>query len=65
VKKTTAALQDFLNARCGNRRSCESYKRVIDVSVTSVACGKHFGQDGILRLQIEFVDRFFPLEGIE
>jgi len=36
-----------------------------DVSIISVVRGKHFGQDGISRLHIEFVDRFFPLEGIE
>jgi len=36
-----------------------------DASTISVICGKRFGQDGIPRLHIEFVDRFFPLEGIE
>jgi hypothetical protein len=36
-----------------------------DVSITLVVSGKHFGQDGIPRLHIEFIYRFFPLEGIE
>ena len=36
-----------------------------DVSIISVVRGKRLGEDGIPRLHIEFVDRFFPLEGIE
>lgn len=36
-----------------------------DVSIISVVRAKRLGQDGIPRLHIEFVDRFFPLEGIE
>jgi len=36
-----------------------------DVSIISIVRAKRFGQDGIPRLHIEFVDRFFPLEGIE
>jgi len=36
-----------------------------DVSIISVVRGKRFGQGGIPRLHIEFIDRFFPLEGIE
>ena len=36
-----------------------------DVSIISVVRGAHVGQDGIPRLHVEFVDRFFPLEGIE
>lgn len=36
-----------------------------NVSILSVIRGKRIGQDGIPRLHIEFVDRFFPLEGIE
>ena len=36
-----------------------------DVSIISVIRAKRLGQDGIPRLHVEFVDRFFPLEGIE
>lgn len=36
-----------------------------DVSIISVVRGKRLGSDGIPRLHIEFVDRLFPLEGIE
>lgn len=36
-----------------------------NVSIISVVRGQHTGQDGIPRLHVEFVDRFFPLEGIE
>lgn len=36
-----------------------------DVSLISVVRGKRTGTDGIPRVHIEFVDRFFPLEGIE
>lgn len=36
-----------------------------NISIVSVVRGKRVGSDGIPRLHIEFVDRFFPLEGIE
>jgi hypothetical protein len=36
-----------------------------DVSIISVVRGKHTGADKIPRLHLEFIDRFFPLEGIE
>jgi hypothetical protein len=35
-----------------------------DMSIISIVRGKHCGPDGIVRLHIEFVDHFFPLEGI-
>lgn len=35
-----------------------------NVSIISVVRGRRLGQDNIPRLHIEFVDRFFPLEGI-
>lgn len=35
------------------------------VSIISIVRGRRLGQDGIPRLHVEFVDRFFPLEGIE
>ena len=36
-----------------------------NVQIISVVRGKRVGPDGITRLHIEFIDRFFPLEGIE
>jgi len=36
-----------------------------NASIISVVRGKRMGQDNIPRVHIEFVDRFFPLEGIE
>lgn len=36
-----------------------------NVSIISVVRGMRIGEDGISRLHVEFVDRFFPLEGIE
>lgn len=36
-----------------------------NVSIISVVRGKRLGQDNIPRVHIEFVDRLFPLEGIE
>ncbi len=46
-----------------------SFVRVIsdrfDVTILSVVRGSRAGADGITRLHLEFIDRFFPLEGIE
>jgi hypothetical protein len=36
-----------------------------NVKIISVVRGKHVGQDGITRLHLEFIDRLFPLQGIE
>ncbi len=36
-----------------------------NISIVSVVRGRRVGKDGIPRLHIEFVDRFFPLEGID
>jgi hypothetical protein len=36
-----------------------------NASIISIVRGKRLGQDNIPRVHIEFVDRFFPLEGIE
>lgn len=36
-----------------------------DTTIISIVRGKRVGEDGIPRLHIEFVDHFFPLEGIE
>lgn len=34
------------------------------IKIISVVRGKRIGADGITRLHLEFIDRFFPLEGI-
>jgi hypothetical protein len=36
-----------------------------DLSIISIVRGKHVGDDGIIRLHLEFIDHMFPLEGIE
>lgn len=36
-----------------------------NVSIIAIVRGKRIGLDGIPRLHVEFIDRFFPLEGIE
>jgi hypothetical protein len=36
-----------------------------DIKIISVVRGRRVGPDGIARLHLEFVDHFFPLEGIE
>ena len=36
-----------------------------DLSIISIVRGKHLGNDGIIRLHLEFVDHMFPLDGIE
>ena len=36
-----------------------------DIQIISVVRGKRVGPDGITRLHLEFIDKFFPLEGIE
>jgi hypothetical protein len=37
----------------------------LDLSIISIVRGKRTGDDGIIRLHIEFIDHLFPLEGIE
>jgi hypothetical protein len=36
-----------------------------NMSIISIVRGKHVGPDGIVRLHIEFIDHFFPLQGID
>jgi hypothetical protein len=36
-----------------------------DIKIISVVRGRRIGPDGIARLHLEFIDHFFPLEGIE
>jgi hypothetical protein len=58
-----ASLFTTLDAEVGSfvRVKSEQY----DVSIISIVRGKRLGKDGIPRLHIEFIDRFFPLDGIE
>ena len=35
-----------------------------DLTIISIVRGRHIGDDGIIRLHLEFIDRHFPLEGI-
>jgi hypothetical protein len=37
----------------------------LDMTIISVVRGQRTGADGIVRLHLEFIDHFFPLEGIE
>ncbi len=57
-----AALFTTLAAEVGSfvRVKSEQY----NVSIIAVVRGRRDGRDGIPRLHVEFVDRFFPLEGI-
>jgi hypothetical protein len=36
-----------------------------NVSIIAIVRGKSVGQDGIIRLHLEFIDNLFPLEGID
>lgn len=36
-----------------------------NVSIISIVRGKRLGKDGVMRLHVEFIDRFFPLDGID
>lgn len=58
-----AAVFSMLDVEKGSfvRVKSEQY----NVSIISVVRGRHTGVDRIPRLHLEFVDKFFPLEGIE
>lgn len=58
-----ASVFTSLSAETGSflRVSSEQY----NTTIISVVRGKRLGPDGIPRLHIEFIDHFFPLEGIE
>lgn len=58
-----AAIFTTLNVDAGSFIRVTSERH--NVSMISVVRGKRVGPDGIPRIHIEFVDRFFPLEGIE
>lgn len=63
ISLSGASVFTSLQADVGSflRVSSEQY----NVSIVSVVRGKRVGPDSIPRLHIEFIDRFFPLEGIE
>ena len=58
-----AAVFTTLNADTG------TFLRVLsprhNIEILSVVRGSRVGPDGITRLHLEFIDRFYPLEGIE
>lgn len=58
-----AAVFASIDAEVGSfiRFTAEQYR----VTLISVVRGKRLGPDGIPRLHLEFVDRLFPLEGID
>lgn len=63
ISLSGAAVFSMLEAEKGAfvRVKSEQY----NVSIISIVRGKHIAADNIPRLHLEFVDRFFPLEGIE
>lgn len=63
ISLSGAAIFSMLDAEAGDfvRVRSEQY----DVSIISVVRARRIGADNIPRLHVEFVDRFFPLEGIE
>ena len=58
-----ASIFTTLNPQIGSFVRIKSDQQ--DVSIIAIVRGKRIGPDGIPRLHIEFIDRFFPLEGIE
>lgn len=58
-----AAIFTSLTAEIGSfvRVKSEQY----NVSIISIVRGQRTGVDGITRLHVEFIDRFFPLDGID
>jgi hypothetical protein len=63
ISLSGAAVFSMLDAEAGDfvRVKSEQY----NVSIISVVRARRIGADNIPRLHVEFVDRFFPLEGIE
>lgn len=63
ISLSGASVFTTINAEVG------SFVRVVseqyNVSIISIVRGTRLGNDNIPRLHIEFVDRFFPLDGIE
>lgn len=63
ISLSGASIFSTLNVEIGAfvRITSEQY----NTTIISIVRGKRIGEDGIPRLHIEFVDHFFPLEGIE
>ena len=63
ISLSGAAVFTSLEAEIGSfvRVKSDQY----DVSIIAIVRGKRLGTDGISRLHVEFIDRFFPLDGIE
>lgn len=63
ISLSGASLFSTLNAEIGSfiRVTSDQY----NASIVAVVRGKRGGKDGFPRLHIEFIDRYFPLEGIE
>lgn len=63
ISLSGAAVFSSLPAEVGSfvRLKSEQY----NVSIISIVRGKRTGTDGIPRLHLEFIDRLFPLEGVE
>ena len=58
-----AAVFTSFNVDPGSFLRVRSERR--DLSIISIVRGKRIGEDGIVRLHLEFIDHLFPLEGIE
>ena len=57
-----AAVFSSFNAEAGTFLRVKSERH--GISIISIVRGRSAGQDGIARLHLEFIDNFFPLEGI-
>lgn len=63
ISLSGASVFSMLKAEIGSfvRVTSDQY----NVSIVAVVRGKRAGEDGFPRLHLEFIDRYFPLEGIE
>lgn len=63
ISLSGAAIFSSIDLEIGSfvKISCPQY----NTSIKAVIRGKRIGPDGIPRLHVEFIDNFFPLEGIE
>jgi hypothetical protein len=63
ISLSGASVFTTIKAEVGSfiRFTCDQY----NASIVAIVRGKRLGKDGIPRLHIEFIDRYFPLEGIE
>ncbi|MEZ5425964.1 MAG: PilZ domain-containing protein [Pyrinomonadaceae bacterium] len=63
ISLSGAAIFSSFNPQIGSFVRIKSQQ--FNVSIISIVRGVRLANDGIKRLHIEFIDRFFPLEGIE